>query len=130
MSYVSKYFKAEEYECRCGVCKGRPSDRMLAIADEIRRGWGSGVECTSGYRCEAYSLYLRMHNVPAAVHSAHNSGEAMDFRPVNGKIQEFQNYCRSRLVELDIYMESPQFTMSWCHLQTRKVKAPGRVFNP
>lgn len=130
MSYVSKYFKPSEYECNCGECHGRPDDATLKAADAIREGWGDGVNCTSGYRCEKYAQYLRMHGVPAAVHSAHNEGKAMDLRPVNGQMKKFHDYVRSRLVELDIFMEDPVATPSWLHFQTRKVKGPSRVFKP
>lgn len=128
---ISKYFKESEVECRCGECHGVPNDKILAVADAIREGWGSGVDCTSGYRCEKYATYLRIHGVPAAVHSAHNTGEAMDLRPVNGKMQDFQNYVRSRLVELNIRMEDPVSTPSWCHVDLRSVPVgKSRVFKP
>lgn len=124
----SKYFKRDEVDCKCG-CGMVPGDEILAAADAIREGWGSPVDCSSGARCANYNMYLRMHGVPAALKSAHIDGIAMDLKPVNGKITEFHNYVRSRLVELNLRMESPIDAPGWAHIDKRPV-APGksRVF--
>lgn len=128
MTYISKYFKEEETSCNCG-CGKVPGNYILAIADIIREGWGSPVDCTSGARCQNYNMYLQMHGIKAARYSAHLEGLAMDLRPVNGKIKEFQDYVHSRLAELEIRMESPIDAPAWCHIDLRPV-APGksRVF--
>ncbi len=125
MSIVSKYFKESEVTCKCG-CGMVPRNSILAIADEIREGWGSGINVTSGARCQQYNMYLRMHGIPAALKSAHMSGIALDLKPVNGKITEFHNYVRSRLAELNIRMESPIDSPSWAHIDSRPV-APGKA---
>lgn len=53
----------------------------------------------------------------------------MDLKPVNGKIVEFHNYVRSRLVELNIRMESPIDAPTWCHIDLRSVaQGKPRVF--
>ena len=130
MSYQSKYFKESETACRCpDNCGMVPGNTILAIADSIREGWGSPIDCTSGARCQNYNTYLAMHGIPTAKKSAHMEGIAMDLKPVNGKVKEFQDYVRSRLVELNIRMESPIDAPSWVHIDTRPV-APGkpRVF--
>lgn len=120
MTYISKYFKSEETSCKCG-CGMVPGNKILAIADKIREGWGSPIDCSSGARCENYNTYLRMHGIPTALKSAHMDGTAMDLKPVNGKIQEFHNYVRSRLAELEIRMESPLDAPSWAHIDLRPV---------
>ena len=123
---ISKYFSKEEVNCNCNECDLVPSDKILAIADKLREGWGSGLRCTSGARCRNYNTYLQMHGIKAAQYSAHMELIAMDLVPVNGKIKEFQDYVRSRLVELEIRMESPIDAPNWVHIDLRPV-APGKA---
>lgn len=127
---MSKYFTAEETACRCG-CGRNVSPRILEVADKLREAWGSGIRVTSGARCENYTKYLQMHGVPAATRSAHIEGLALDLRPTNGKLREFQEFVRLKLGELKIRMEDPEHTSQWCHVDLRPV-APGksRVFKP
>lgn len=125
MTYISKYFKPEETSCKCG-CGMVPGNKILAIADTIREGWGSPLDCNSGARCANYNLYLQMHGIRAATRSAHMEGIAMDLKPVNGKIAEFHDYVRSRLAELEIRMESPIDAPSWAHIDLRPVE-PGKA---
>lgn len=121
---MSKYFKDSEVECKCG-CGMLPKVSIMAVADAIREGWGSPIDVSSGARCSNYNMYLRMHGIPTALKSAHMEGIALDLKPVNGKIAEFHNYVRSRLVELGIRMESPIDAPSWAHVDLRPVP-PGR----
>lgn len=133
MSYKSKYFSINEISCRDG-CGLKPKDSILEAADAIREGWGKlhpqepRIDCSSGARCMSYTLDLRRRKFKAALKSAHLDLEAMDLIPKNGKVKEFHDYCISRLVELDLYMESPIDAPGWLHIQTRKVAGPSRVF--
>ncbi len=120
---ISKYFSIDEVKCRCpDNCGEVPGDMIMAIADELREGWGSGVTVTSGARCHNYNEYLRMHGIKAAKYSAHIEGIALDLRPVNGEIKKFQDYVRSRLVDLEIRMESPIDAPQWAHVDLRPVQ--------
>jgi Peptidase M15/Fungal cellulose binding domain len=125
---ISKYFASGEVDCNCG-CGFVPNDQTMEIADKLREGWGGPLRCVSGARCKAYNKYLIMTNVPAAPKSAHIDGQALDLRPVDGRIKEFQEYVKGRLEELNIRMESPIDAPTWVHVDTRPV-APGkkRVF--
>lgn len=126
-----KYFSPEETECKCGECKQNVNPKILLVADAIREEWGSGIRVTSGARCHNYTQYLRAHGIPAALRSAHIEGIALDLRPTNGKLREFQEFVKARLVSLNIRMEDPEYTPQWCHIDLRPV-APGksRVFRP
>lgn len=138
MSYISKYFTANEVKCKCPDDCGRlPGNKILAIADTIREGWAKefpenpGIRCTSGARCENYTKYLQLHGIPAATRSAHIEGLALDLKPINGEMKRFQDYVRSRLAELEIRMEDPAATPSWTHIDLRPVAAgKPRVFKP
>lgn len=135
MNSMSKFFSDHELGCRDG-CGKMPNPAIIHIADQIRGGWAllhpdqPGVNCLSGSRCNAYTLVLRQQGTPAALKSAHIDGDAIDLAPVNGKIKEFHDYVAGRLEELDIYMEHPDSTPSWCHIQTRKIPGGNRIFRP
>lgn len=128
---MSKYFSPEETKCKCGECDYDVKSSILQVADAIREEWGSGIRVTSGARCPNYTNYLRAHGIPAALRSAHIEGIALDLRPTNGKLREFQEFVKQRLDRLKIRMEDPEATPSWCHIDLRPV-APGksRVFKP
>lgn len=61
--------------------------------------------------------------------SAHLSCEACDFKDSDG---ELDKWCEENLYVLEsigLWLENPEKTEGWCHLQTRAAKS-GRVFNP
>lgn len=127
----SKYFSAEETKCKCGECEYDVKASILVIADTLRAEWGSGIRVTSGARCPNYTQYLRAHGIPAALRSAHIEGIALDCRPTNGKLREFQEFVIQRAERLGIRVEDPEFTPQWCHFDLRPVKPGGkRVFRP
>lgn len=77
-----RYWKPEEFRCRCGeyhapYCGGFPAlpDRnLLELADDMREQFGAPAHRTSGLRC-------RQHNLDSggAANSRHLSGKALDF---------------------------------------------------
>lgn len=80
-----KYFTYSEVKCRCGgrLCKQdtKMSDKLMAIADQIREHFGKPMEITSGIRCYDYNLEVyRQLGKPPVTNSAHIFGKAIDFR--------------------------------------------------
>lgn len=65
-----------------------------------------------------------------APQSAHKQGQAVDVYDPHGKLDEWCMRHIDVLVELGLYMEHPEATNGWCHLQTRKTKSGNRVFYP
>lgn len=78
-----KYFKREEFRCKCGrFCDGYPVEpvrELLELADDVREYFGVPVTVSSGVRCEQHNA-----NVGGVSNSRHKQGKAMDFR-VKGK---------------------------------------------
>lgn len=79
-----KHFKREEFACKCGgkYCKGfpvEPQEKLIRVADDIRKNLGGKATVTSGVRCARHNA-----NVGGVSNSRHLSGKAMDFG-VEGK---------------------------------------------
>lgn len=77
-TYVSKYFRREEFACKCGRhCNGfpvEPDEELLKVLDEIRETVGP-VYVNSGIRCKLHNA-----NEGGASNSRHLYGDAADIR--------------------------------------------------
>ncbi len=74
-----QYFTQSEFACKCGgkYCDGypaEPSEKLVRIADEMRKSFGRPVTVSSGLRCTTHNA-----NVGGVSNSRHLSGKAMDF---------------------------------------------------
>lgn len=79
-----KYFTRDEFKCKCGGkhCKGftaEPQEKLIRVADKIRKNLGGVATVTSGVRCTRHNA-----NVGGVSNSRHLSGKAMDFS-IKGK---------------------------------------------
>lgn len=61
--------------------------RLLEFLQEIRDAWGSGIMITSGYRCPELN-----EAVNGSKTSAHQTCNAADIWPSNGKFAEFKKF--------------------------------------
>lgn len=74
-----KYFKEQEFRCRCCGSTGSPQARenIVALVDNVldpaREQFGGPVSVNSGYRCPKHNL-----EVGGVVKSQHMNGEAAD----------------------------------------------------
>ena len=55
-----RYFKREEFRCKCGgkYCNGyptEPDERMVRIADQLRKNLGVPITIVSGLRCRTWN---------------------------------------------------------------------------
>lgn len=100
--------------------------RLNVIAFEYGRAFGKAPSWTvsSGYRPPAVN-----QNVPgAARRSAHQTGEAVDILDRKQELSRWLQKNPRILEQAGLYMESPDYTPSWCHLQTRPTR--NRIFKP
>lgn len=73
-----RYFTREEFRCKCGgkYCKGyphEPDERMVRIADQLRKNLGVPITIVSGLRCKTWN------SIQGGVsNSQHMYGEAAD----------------------------------------------------
>lgn len=73
-----KYFRREEFACKCGKCGGfpvEPSEKLVRVLDKFREEVGLAVYINSGIRCKAHNAA-----VGGANDSRHLYGDAADIR--------------------------------------------------
>lgn len=68
-----KYFKKEEFTCKCGCGSNNMNLEVVKIADQVREHFGKPAIVNSGYRCESHNKY-----VGGVSGSRHLSGKAID----------------------------------------------------
>lgn len=73
-----EYFTRDEFKCKCGgkYCKGyphEPDERMVRIADQLRKNLGVPITIVSGLRCKTWNAIQNGH-----AQSQHMYGEAAD----------------------------------------------------
>jgi uncharacterized protein YcbK (DUF882 family) len=98
-------------------------ERLLLAVNIVRAEWGKPLTVVSGYRPGHYNKQAK-----GARRSSHTICEACDFRDPD---KSFAKWCLTNLDVLTragLYMENPDFTPTWVHLQIRPTK--NRVFNP
>ena len=98
---------------------------LMAAINYIRGRYGKPLMVSSGYRPGYYNT-----QAGGAKKSPHISCEAIDVLDSSG---EFAKWCLENTHELakaGLYMEDPEYTIGWVHLQTRKPRSGKRVFKP
>lgn len=115
--------RADHEECTSTVRANAAdtAERVSKLLDRL----GLKGDVTSGFRTSASNK-----SAAGAKRSAHMSGEAVDLHDPQGVIKDAIMANRAVLEECNLYMESPQATPTWCHLQTRPTKSGNRVFIP
>jgi hypothetical protein len=98
---------------------------LLERLNKFRAWYGKPMIVTSGYRDPG-----RNAEVGGSTQSSHMTCQAADFRDTDGLIAARVLANREKLVEFDLYMEDPEFTKGWCHLQWRPTRSGNRVFKP
>ena len=68
-----KYFKKEEFTCKCGCGSNNIQLKVVKVADEIREHFGKPAIVTSGTRCVKHNK-----EVGGVVNSRHLVGKAID----------------------------------------------------
>ena len=98
---------------------------LMAAINYIRGVYGKPLIVTSGYRPGHYNK-----QAGGAKASAHLDCEAVDLYDPD---REFTIWCWQNEDELEkagLYMEDPEYTDGWVHLQTRAPRSGKRIFIP
>jgi len=96
------------------------TNKLLAIRSLPHYG------VASGWRPAAYNA-----SVPnAAKKSKHITCQAIDLRDPDGSIDAWCTANTHILVEIGLWLEHPDATPGWCHVQTIPPKSGNRIFRP
>lgn len=117
MGRDSEYPLSEDLERNLAVLLGR--------LNQFRDAYGIPMLVSSGYRPGRYN-----QAAGGATHSAHLTCEACDFHDYDGALRDWILSSPSILDTCDLYLEDPQHTPGWCHLQSRPIPSGNRVFTP
>ncbi len=88
-----RFFRWEEFACKCGKCGGfpvQPDLRLVAQAEAVRSHFGAACILSSGLRCPAHNA-----RVGGVGNSRHLLGKAMDFRIQGTSSREVLDFVRT-----------------------------------
>lgn len=118
----------------CGSHKWKESEIDLVtkrnLEDLIRKvnalGYTPPMRATSCLR----SLADQKRINPKAMGSSHLYGCAVDISDPKGDLARWLFTTHDTLIRCGLWMENPEKTKGWCHLQTYAPKSMNRIFNP
>lgn len=97
--------------------------QMVSVANGLLMEFGEFRKVNSGYRRPEDNTAAN-----GAKHSAHMTCEALDLEDKDGRLKKFCN--EEILDKFGLFMEHPDVTPSWLHIQIRETKSGNRVFRP
>lgn len=100
--------------------------KLLIALNKLRKAYGKPLIVSSGYRPAAINAQTK----GAAKKSSHIMCLACDFKDIDGKIDKWCLDNLHILTECGLYLESPEHTPNWCHVQCIAPKSGARVFIP
>lgn len=100
-------------------------DQLLTSLNKFRAAYGKPMHVSSGYRPGKYNKAAG-----GAINSSHLTCEACDFKDGDWALKQFVLMRPEILEECGLYMEHPDHTRTWIHLQTRKTASGARIFKP
>lgn len=101
------------------------SSELLARLNKFRAEYGNPMYVNSGYRTPEHNA-----EIGGAPGSSHTTCQACDFHDNDGELKKFIANDPDILVRCDLYMEAPESTPTWVHLQSRVIKSGNRIFKP
>ncbi len=100
-------------------------DKLLVATNRLRVYYGKPLIVSSGYRPGEYN-----ERAKGAPNSAHLTCEAVDFRDPDRELARWILNNTQVLFDCGLYLEDPQYTPTWVHVQIRKPPSGQLVFKP
>lgn len=101
-------------------------DKLLISLNKFREKYGSPMIVSSGWR----PLAINATTPGAAKKSNHCLGLACDFKDLDRTLAKYCLQHLDVLEECGLYMEAPDSTPTWVHLQCVPPRSGKRVFKP
>ena len=102
------------------------AEEMVDKANELLTRFGETRKVNSGWRPAS----INKATVGAAPKSKHMTCEAIDFEDKDGSLDAWCLENLDVLQEIGLWLEHPDSTPNWCHLQTLAPRSGNRVFKP
>lgn len=112
---------ASEFTPEIGIAAG---GLIVRVNDLLREVGIEAVTVSSGWRPRSVNSRVR----GAAKNSQHIFGHAVDLADPHGTLRKF--FTAERLEKHGLYMESPDSTPTWVHLQDVAPRSGKRIFKP
>jgi len=100
-------------------------DKLLVAVNKLRAIWGKPLVVSSGYRPPAQNAAAG-----GAKASNHMICAAVDFRDNSQELAKWLITNLQVLEDCGLWMEDPQSTPTWVHLQVKPPKSGRRIFKP
>ena len=101
-------------------------DKLLIPLNKFREAYGKAMTVSSGWRPPS----INASTPGAAKRSNHMLGLACDFKDTDGSLDKWCMDNLKLLEQFGLYLEHPDSTPGWCHLQCISPKSGNRVFKP
>ncbi len=101
-------------------------ESLLVALNKFRLAYGKPMTVSSGYRPPATNASTK----GAAKHSWHMVCFACDFKDLDGSLDAWCLAHLDVLKDAGLWLESPDSTPGWCHLQAVPPHSGSRVFKP
>jgi hypothetical protein len=101
------------------------AQEQLRRVNLFRAAYGKPMIVNSGYRTPEHNA-----EIGGAKNSSHCTCQAIDFRDNDGELKKYIAENPDILEKCDLYMEAPESTPTWVHLQSRAIPSGHRIFKP
>ncbi len=125
MITVKEYLMNRHNEYPLTVEQAMNMAELLAAVNFLRARYEQTLYVNSGYRPGHYNTEAK-----GAPKSPHIMCQAIDFADHDGELAKWCLEHPKLLEQLGLYMERPEYTKGWVHLQTRKPASGERYFVP
>jgi hypothetical protein len=125
MIHVEEFMMNRQKEYPLTLALALNAARLLASINYIRGVYGRPLMVSSGYRPGHFNT-----QAGGAKNSAHLSCEAIDILDSDGRFADWCVENQHELAKAGLYMEHPDYTVGWVHLQIRPTPSGNRIFIP
>lgn len=99
---------------------------LLQRVNALMSLFGYTRKVNSGWRPKTVQMEIN----PRAPNSGHITGQAIDLEDKDGTLKEWCVFHQDQLERFKLYMEHPESTPTWVHLQSVAPKSGKTIFKP
>lgn len=124
MISLAEQMGPNKYEDLTPELQANTQEHLIRI-NKFREIYGKPMYVNSGYRTPEHNALIG-----GAKNSSHCTCQATDFKDNNGELKKYIAENSDILEKCNLYMEAPESTPTWVHLQSRPTPSGSRTFKP